>query len=176
MNKNDPLWLELHDNHLLQLLKDAPSWEIFKQEVSSSTKEPCPDIRFTMANEDKTRWITVGASLFTTTSPFGLGKPVINFFSFYCFSDKAEFKEFLYNSELYVWKRGIMWPYKNNWWNRFAKWTNDWSKRCWTDTQFIAKTGENPTHLEYALMSCVLHLARTKCPQEFKTNLKMEIL
>lgn len=169
-----------HDQFFLELLKDAPTWEVTKQRISSNTHEPSPDIRFSLANETKTRWITVGASLVTTTSPFGFGKPVISFFSFYHFRPSTDAptslrREYLYNSELYIWGPDTPKAFKNTWWNRLAKMTNDWHKSCTSGVQFMAKSGENPVILEQALIACVLQLARENCPGEFLDLLKMKV-
>lgn len=166
-----------HDAHLLDLLSGVPSWEVTKYTPSTSHKEPSPDIRFDVASSDKKKWMTVGVSRLTTTLPFTFGKPVINFFCFYHFAPKADewFRDYLYNSELYIWTAAGLKPYKDTWWGRLVKLTNDWSKRIWADVGYYAKTGENPEAIEKALINATLHVAQPHA-EDFQKILGMRLL
>ena len=167
-----------HDKYFLNLLEEALNWEVTEIKLHPNT-EPCPDIRFGLINQTKTKYINIGASLFTTTSPFGLGKPVIDFFAFYNFKPSTEQsafgREYLYSSELYIWTPTKLKSYRDSWWNRFAKLTSDWGKSCTTGVEFKAKPGENPPALEQALIACVMRLGKECCPIDFKKILKIDL-
>lgn len=161
-----------HDKFLLGLLSDAPNFKLFKLDIS--TRDPAPDIRFVLFNEDESKGISVGVSIITTTFPFGFGKPVLYFFCFYNFKKSTDTfsREYLYGSELYVKKSKGFRHYRNTWWDRLVKFTNDFGKITTSPVRYMPEPGTNPVAIEKALKNCVMGLIKNYCTEELENFLR----